>query len=184
MVAAITLYFREQGMKLNKRWQRFLISSSLIVVMLAALGGAVLAYLGSAANVIEVDTETPRIVLVNQAFDVALTLHNTTDSQQELISIGVERDLLEQGLRVVEMVPPYREADELSQSKWVEFTFAIQRRPVMQADESLRMRVAMVITQPGTYQGEWAVWTKNQPQADYTQLTIVAVEHPAPWLGR
>lgn len=171
-------------MNLKSHWKKLLVSTSLIAVMLVVLGGAVLAYLGSEANVIEAKAEAPRIVLVNQSFDVALTLNNTTDSQQELISIGVERDLLEQGLSVVEMVPPYREADDLGQSKWVEYTFAIQRRPVLQADESLRMRIGMVVTQPGTYKGELTIWTKNQPQADYTELTIVAVEHPAAWLGR
>ncbi len=171
-------------MKLTARWQKWLVSSSLIILMFALFGSAVLAYLGSEADVMEAKAEAPRIVLVNQPFDVALTLHNTTDSQQELISIGVEHDLLEQGLAIVEMVPPYREADDLSQSKWVEYTFAIQRRPVLQSDESLRMRVAFVVTQPGTYRGELTIWTKNQPQADYTELTIVAVEHPAAWLGR
>ncbi len=171
-------------MKLRTRWQKLLVSSSLLVVMLAALGGAVLAYLGSDANVIETNTEAPRIVIINQPFDITLTLHNTSDSQQELISIGVERDLLEQGVSIIEMVPPYREADESGPSNWVEFTFAIQRRPVLQSDESLRMRVRMVVTQPGTYQGELTVWTKNQPQADYSTLTIVAVEHPTPWLGQ
>lgn len=171
-------------MNLKTRWKKLLVSSSLIGVMLVALGGAVLAYLGSEADVIEAKAEAPRIVLVNQSFDVALTLNNTTNSQQELISIGVERDLLEQGLSVVEMVPPYREADELGQSKWVEYTFAIQRRPVLQADESLQMRIGMVVTRLGTYKGELTVWTKNHPQADYTELTIIAVEHPAAWLGR
>ncbi len=171
-------------MKLTTRWQKLLVSSSLLLVMLAALGGAVLAYLGSDANVIEATTEAPRIVLVNQRFDITLTLHNTADSQQELISIGVERDLLEQGANIIEMVPPYREADDSGQSRWVEYTFAIQRRPILQSSESLRMRIGMVVTQPGTYQGELTVWAKNQPQADYSTLTIVAVEHPTAWLGR
>lgn len=171
-------------MQIKAHWQKLLISSSLIVIMLAILGGAVLAYLGSEAHVIESKAEAPRIVLVNQPFDVALTLYNTTGSQQELISIGVDRHLIEQGLGVVEMVPPYREAEELGQSQWVEFTFAIQRRPVLQPDELLRMRIGMIVTQPGTYQGDLTIWTKNQTQADYAHLTVVAVAHPAPWLGR
>lgn len=176
--------FGELPMRLKSRWQKILVSSGLIAVMLAALGGAVLAYLGSEAHIIEAQTETPRIVLANQAFDVTLTLHNTSDSPQELISIGVERDLLHQGLNVVEMVPPYREGDTTGQSRWAEFTFAIQRRPTLQPDEALRMRIAMVATQPGTYSGDLAIWAKNQAQADYAPLTVVVVEHPAPWLGR
>jgi len=169
---------------LKTRWQKFLASGILVLLMLALTGGALLAYLGSEANVIEAKTEPPRTLLVGQRFDVLLTLHNTTNSEQTLVSIGMEQALLEKGVTLIETVPPYREADNLNNSNWVEYTFAIQRRPVLLEDETLRMRLSMVVTQPGTYQGNLTIWTKNQAQADYADLKLIVVEHPAPWLGR
>jgi hypothetical protein len=169
---------------LKTRWQKFLVGSVAVILMLALTGSALLAYLGSAANVIEAKAEPPRIVLVGQRFDVYLALHNTTNSEQTLISIGMEQALLEQGITLLETVPPYREADDLNNSNWVEYTFAIQRRPVLLADETLLMRLNMQVTQPGTYESSLAIWTKNQAQADYANLKLIAVEHPAPWLGR
>jgi hypothetical protein len=168
---------------LKTRWQKCLAGSVVVILMLALTGSALLAYLGSAANVIEAKVESPRIVLVGQPFDIYLTLHNTTKSEQTLVSIGMERALLEQGITLLETVPPYREADNLNNSNWVEYTFAIQRRPILLANETLRMRLNMQVTQPGTYQGSLTIWTKNQAQADYADLKLIAVEHPAPWLG-
>lgn len=169
---------------LKTRWQKFLAGSVVVILMLALTGSALLAYLGSAANVIEAKTEPPKIVLVGQPFDVYLNLHNTTNNEQTLISIGLEQALLKQGVTLIETVPPYREADNLNNSNWVEYTFAIQRRPVLLADETLRMRLSMMVTQPGMYQSSLTIWTKNQAQADYADLKLIVVEHPAPWLGR
>src|SRR5688572_6641266 len=105
---------------LKTRWQKFLAGSVFVILMLALTGSALLAYLGSAANVIEAKTEPPKIVLVGQPFDVYLNLHNTTNNEQTLISIGLEQALLKQGVTLIETVPPYREADNLNNSNWVE----------------------------------------------------------------
>jgi hypothetical protein len=156
----------------------------LVVLLIGFTGGVLLAYLGSEAGVFNVQAQAPQVVLVGQPFEVELTLHNTTSDEQQLVSIGVERDLLDQGLTLLETTPSHRQADELGGSRWVEYTFALQRRPAIPANETLRMRITMAATAPGRYEGSLTTWTNDQPRADYTSLKFTAIPHPAPWLGR
>ncbi|MCB9437464.1 MAG: hypothetical protein H6673_10790 [Anaerolineales bacterium] len=147
------------------------------VVLLAVLGGGALAYLGAEARVMQLDVDATQIVIAGQPFDVWITLENTSDNEQEIVSIGVEDNV-----QVVEMVPAYRTTEE--HAPWLEYVFARQRRPILAADERMRLHLRLVAPQTGTATTEVTIWYNNHVRSDYVIVEYTAVPHPAPWLGR
>lgn len=146
------------------------------VVLLAVLGGGALAYLGAEARLMHLDIEAPQTVMMGQPFEVWLTLENTSDDEQEIVSIGVENNV-----QVLEMVPAYRTTEE--HDPWLEYVFARQRRPVLLAGETIRLRLRLEAPQTGAVTTEVAVWYNNHMRSDYVTLEYTVMPHPAPWLG-
>ena len=167
---------------LTNRRKQFLWRSLVIGLLLAAISLVILLYLGGDANIVTAETQSPEQVLTDQIFIVDLTLHNNTDSEQQIVSIGLDRELVEHGLQIQETLPHYRRIDDFG-SRWLEYTFAIQNPPTLLPNESLSLRLRMIATQPGDFQGELTLWFNNHIRSDTIPLHITAVSHPAPWLG-
>jgi hypothetical protein len=150
--------------------------------MLTVIGVGILLYLGGAANVVTAETQSPDLVLTDQVFIVDLTLHNNTDNEQHIVSIGLDRDLFERGLQIQEILPRYRRIDDFG-SRWLEYTFAIQSPPTILPNETLSLRLRMLASQPGRFEGELTLWYNDHIRSDTIPLAITAVSHPVPWLG-
>lgn len=166
----------------TNRRKQFLWRSLAIGLILAAVGVAILLYLGGDANVVTAETQSPDFVLTGQVFVVDLTLHNNTDKEQYIVSIGLDRDLVERGLQIQETLPRYRRIDDFG-SRWLEYTFAIQSPLTILPNETLSLRLRMVASQPGDFEGELTLWFNDHIRTDTIPLAITAVSHPAPWLG-
>lgn len=149
--------------------------------IVALLGTFVLIYLGSPAHIVEAHLQQPDTVLVGQVFEVILTVRNTTDTEQEIVSVGIEQALLDHGLQIIEMVPGYRSVDD--RDRWQEYIFSRRLRPLLAPDDSMPLTLRLVATHPGTYKGEIALWYDNRIRSDYVMLQIGAEAHPSPWLG-
>lgn len=150
----------------------------MILGLLIAGGGAVLAYLGQEAGQVEARPEIASHLWAGEPFDLRLDVRNVAKGELELVSIGLDMA----GISVVETVPSFRKVE--SSQRWTEYIFSRQQRPVLQAGESIRLRVRMEAAQAGTYQGELVLWYNNQLQSDRVALEVTVHEHPAPWLGR
>lgn len=170
-------------MATTNRKKTFLWRSLAIGLILAVISLGILLYLGGDAGLVTAETQSPEQVLTGQIFIVDLTLHNNTDTEQQIVSIGLDRNLYEQGLHIQETLPRYRRVDDFG-SRWLEYTFAIQSQPTLLPNESLSLRLRMVATQPGDFQGELTLWFNDHIRSDTISLHITAVPHPAPWLGQ
>lgn len=167
---------------LSKR-KRLLWRSIAVVLIITIAITAVLFYLGSDANIVTAETQSPELVLVGQVFIVDLILHNNTDTEQQIVSIGLEQALSEQGLRIEETLPRYRRVDDYG-SNWLEYTFAIQSPPTILPNDTTTIRLRMIATQPADFHGELTLWFKDHVRSDTITLSIKAIAHPTPWLGQ
>lgn len=147
------------------------------VGLLTILAGGALAYLGDEAHIMNLKAEAPARVLAGQPFDVWITLENTSATEQEIVSLGVQDNV-----EVVEMVPNYRTIEQ--NTPWREYVFARQRRPLLLAGETIQIRLRLIAPKGGDIQTEVAIWYNNQIRSDYVVLNYTVVPHPAPWLGR
>ncbi len=154
-----------------------------VVLIITILITAILLYLGSDANIVTAETQSPEFVLVGQVFVVDLTLHNNTSDEQQIVSLGLERALSEQGLRIEETLPRFRRVDDFG-SNWLEHTFAIQSPPTILPNDTTTIRLRMTATQPADFHGELTLWFKDHVRSDSITLSIKAVAHPTPWLGQ
>ena len=167
---------------LSKR-KRLLWRSIAVVLIITIVITAVLFYLGSDANIVTAETQSPELVLVGQVFIVDLILHNNTDTEQQIVSLGLEQALSEQGLRIEETLPRYRRVDDYG-SNWLEYTFAIQSPPTILPNDTTTIRLRMIATQPADFHGELTLWFKDHVRSDTITLSIKAIAHPTPWLGQ
>lgn len=157
--------------------KRFFVRAGILIIVLAASSGAVLAYLGSDANIVATRIEYPAEIYTGQPFDLYLEAHNISDAEQQLVSLGLEAA----GVKILKTVPNFRTVKD--DERWTEYVFPRQQRPDLLPDDRVRLRVRMVVTQPGDYAGEFVLWFNNHVRGDMLSLQFTALAHPAPWLG-
>lgn len=164
------------------RSYRLLRTGGSVTLLFVVIVGAILMYLGRPAQRLEARVQSPPTALVGQPFRVQLFLENSSGDDQEIVSIGLEQALYEQGISISRITPSY-ERVEGNNRQWVEYTYRFDRRPILRDGETLRMPLTFVATTPGRYRGEIVIWTKNALRNDVVYLDIEVLPAPSPWLG-
>lgn len=169
-----------------RKRSRVILGTVLILAIMFGLAGVLLAYLGGDAEMIETNIDNPPQVLAGQPFRVTLDLHNTTDDDQYLLSIGLKRDMVEKGVSIDSSIPFYQQVEDLDGSPWMEYSYGLveDELPAISPGETLPMRLRMKMSEPGEYDITLAFWLYNRFRADYATFQVSVLPHPAPWLGR
>lgn len=168
---------------MKRRILTLAVYGGIFLSLLAGMSGALLAHLGSEPEIIEISVALPPTVIAGQPFEADILIENVTGDQLTIVSLGLDRVLVENGITIQRTVPAFRRVDN-PDGKWREYAFSIQRRPVILANQSLRLPVTIVATQTGTFEGELTVWMENVLRSDYLTLHLNIVAHPAPWLAK
>ncbi len=153
---------------------------SIVIVVLLIL--AALYYLGTENQSVKASATMPTTIFVDEPFTLTLTLKNQTDSEREVVSVGLEDTFLQQGIEVIRAVPEYRTVED--EGAWHSFVFARRRRPLLAPNGENVIQLTLIVTQQGRYDTRVVLWFNNQLQGVYVPIHLEAIAHPTPWLGR
>ncbi len=151
-----------------------------MAILLVAMAG--LYYLGSQNQRVKAATSAPQLVWVGEPFTITITLKNQTNTAQELVSISLDKAILDDGLHINATMPAYRTSER--EGAWTSFIFARRRRPMLPPNGEDIVRLTLIAQTSGRYDTDVVLWFNNQLQGVFVSVNVEAVPHPTPWLGR
>jgi hypothetical protein len=148
-----------------------------IGIVLGLLGIGIISllmFLGSPGDSLAISTRAPEVVPMGEPFEIVVNVKNTSSDSKALVSIGLEKQLLVQGIEVQATSPRFR---KITQGEhWVEYVFSTQFHPPLAVGEEIPLKLTLVAHRAGEFETQLTLWVENEFRAHYVDLYFRVVQ--------